>query len=390
MRIKIILIISLILVLSACTKNTQEIKPNETQQEIVNNEKTDSIQDTSSLNVSDVIDSDLDKLSFKIDKVHYNGQQITVIEPSIPKDSGISFFDFFENNKIIVGIGYLKNDSESNLALFMFDLDSGEKHEIYRGEGYADNVFSQFRILKSGDLVFQTEQFIIFIDRENYKIKSFQKVPEDCTDFALSNDGSRIAYRNENGLYVSDLSFTSPKLLVESEKGQDPNGLDSKGPGFPRWASDDRKISYIKYIYEGSEGFGMVNLDGFDNVTFTKPDFYPLFAYFYSNSEKILCGQDCYDTPYLYTINLTDSKLQPIDIEENWRDATPYPYGKKYAYTVYHTYIDSQLFIYDFEKQTKRALTPVMDAINSMKWHNSGEKIIAQTNQKVIIVPTND
>lgn len=69
--------------------------------------------------------------------------------------------DFYKDDQIIVSVGYLK-DTKRFMNLYIVDLISENKIEIYWGEGHADNLFSHFRITKSGDLVFQTQQLIYF------------------------------------------------------------------------------------------------------------------------------------------------------------------------------------------------------------------------------------
>lgn len=366
MRGKLVLIILLIItqILSGCGQK---------------NAIPDQIQDMTN-DVSDhVLENEIYTINFTTHSMLYNNSEIYVIESNSSKTSHINFCDFFEEDKLVIGINHYP---ENAVSIYIFDLVSGEAHEIHRGEGYVDANFSSFRATENDGLIFQGANFIIFVDRQDLKVQSLQLLPKDGTEFILSNDGTKISYRTHKGLYISDLGFTDTKLIIEG----DPNGC----PGSPRWSSDDSKLSYTRYIYEGSEGYGIFNIENSKNIVFMKEDVMPGVIDFYMNNDKILGSLWDIGNTSIFSHDLKDNSFEVMSIDGEWNSAKPHPFQEQFAYVrVYNDQINTQIFIYDINQDSVRPITPIMD-IRSIEWHRSGEKLMAFSEDRIIIVPTNN
>lgn len=280
--------------------------------------------------------------SFRIEKTHEG----ISIEADLPQNSGIGLVNLY-NDQVIASIGYRNNENESYIALYAIDTKTGTQKEIYRNKGYADSWWSDLKVLSNGDLALLTQERILLIEQDSLRVIKETELPADRYHYALSNDGTKIAYIKDHCLYISDIGFTEEKLLVKGRTLKGPDGYDHGGPGHPRWSGDDKRLSYILFTYEESEGFGVVNADGSDCVELKPKLFIPDFAYFYNNDEKILTGQVTFAKPRLLTYDLRTKKLVEIKIEEGWRNYTPHAKKEIIALADYTTRIDSKILIYD-------------------------------------------
>lgn len=363
MKIKILLVFAIaIILLSGCS-----------------NEKIDINQPTS---VGSTEQSS-DKIKYTIGE--FEDTNTKLIELSLPENSGLGFADI-HNDNIFLSVGYSKNGA-FYIAFSVLDITSGISKELYRGEGRADNWHSNFHVLPSGDYAFQTQEMILIFDKDDMTIKKEISLPSDGYSYSLSNNGTKIAFSKDHNLYIADIDqITNPKLLVKGKKLKGPDGRDCGGPGNPMWSEDDGKLSYILFTYEESEGFGIVNSDGSGNIELKPRGFIPDYAYFYKNSEKLLCGQVTFGHPKLYSYDIKENKLADITIEEGWRNFMPHPIEGIIAFSREDENFKGQLFLNNLESKQVQPISPVMDNALYIKWDNTGKKILGHLNRNKIAV----
>jgi hypothetical protein len=329
---------------------------------------------------------DIQQESFLIENA---GENVVALQAILPEGYGVGFADLYKDN-VIVSLGYRDKDAESYqayLVLYAVNIHSGESKEIFRGKGYADNWHSIFRVPARGNLAFQTQDTILYIDRETLQVKKEISLPPDGYHYAISNDGAKIAYGKNHNLYAADIAdtgigATEQILLVKGQTNKGPDGEQHGGPGSPQWSNNDKRLSYTLFTYEESDGFGVVNAEGTGNIEFKPKGFIPDRAVFYNRDEKVLAFQVTFAYPKVFTYHLNTKELAEIAVEKTWRNYAPHPTLDLVALTD-----QGKPILYNLETKEKTEISPDLKDINYIKWDDTGERIIAQSsNDRVFVI----
>ena len=112
---------------------------------------------------------------------------------------------------------------------------------------------SSVQVLNNGDLVEINNDSMVIKD-SNDNIKNNIKIPEGVHSVSISNEGNKLVYSTDRGMYTSNNDFTDPKLLIY--QNGDYYVTDAV------WSSDDKNILFWIYNQQWKEGLGIVNIDG--------------------------------------------------------------------------------------------------------------------------------
>ncbi|MDK2986159.1 MAG: hypothetical protein PWQ96_1803 [Clostridia bacterium] len=390
----------LLLVLTSCAVNTEDINTNITEENKQSEEqlqKVDSENDMIQKQITPKIEQDKQDNYIKaIDINTYSKKNDNfIIKEIIPRYDNqnfvLEFSDCHEEN-LLIGLSG-RNEKVPELILLRYDLKTGSYESVYEGAGRI-HYNTNLKTLNNSKLAFQCQDKVLILESNDFKVLSEIKLPEGVLEYDISYDGTKIAYSQKEGLFVSNLDFSNRKILLKSTGKEEL----AKRPGQPKWSYDDKNILYISYVYQGSEGVGVINLDGSENQFYEIEN--ALFAYWLDSSNKILCGQDEFDETESYIINLTKNEITPIELDKTKRyyGFMPNTLGQKVAYAEEVDIFKSRICIFDEAKLKYCIKSPILGRSERLEWSTSAKQIIITTinkkdegyKRKIILVEINN
>lgn len=370
---KIMAFLIFILVMTGCSVSTVDYTPSSEQEK----EQNKVLPEGQGQDVS--LEDKLDKIT--VSNLDHN---IVEIDLNLPEGYSVAFADKVGEN-LIAGIGESRNiiDSMGNQnyivssSLLKYDLQNGTHELLYHGDTYTDHFYSRLKVLQNGDIAFFASTKVLFLEKDSLRLLAVKDLPENCYfHYDISPDGSKIVINNfENGdLSITDWNFLNWKSLVSCVNG--------KWPGCPVWSNDGTRIAYVMFLYESSEGVGVVDIEGNGNQLFSKDDpyFIPSYAYWLNDDQSILAVQ-VGGKPQVYQITLSDGRFRKLEVPEPLEGFIPNPVKAKAVYKV-----KNQIHLMDLESGTSEILTPVQDWVAGVQWDDTGEELIVVRNNKIRMI----
>lgn len=380
----VFLILTVLLIVTGCSGQTSEPAPiikQEKEQQVVQQESEIKVDAQS-------LEAELNKI--KVNQIEPNTKEIDLM---LSKNYSVAFADLIGKNLILSIMDYRDTINSMgdksytpHLSLVKYNLQSQAYEIIYQGDTYTDTFNSRLKVLQNGTIAFFASTKVLFLDKDNFRLTSENDLPEHSYfHYDISPDGTKIVLNNfnDNGnLSITDWKFKEWKGLVNVVKGSDPNGMDSKSPGSPFWSNDGTKISYVMFLYESSEGIGVVGIDGNNNRFFAKenPHFIPSYTYLIDNDKSILAVQVGSESQ-AYLINLSDGNFNKLEIQGSLNYLIPNPVEPKAVYIA-----DNQVYVLDLETNRSQLVKPVQDWVSGVQWDESGKELIVLRNNKIRII----
>lgn len=218
------------------------------------------------------------------DHAYIEGAKTVLIDPIEADQLDISDVVFVGEQKIVVS--YPRDIGE--VGALIVDLESGSFTML------PDN-FRVLKKLENGDLfgTLEAENTYVILDKETYSVRKQLRQPEGTDpDLDLSPDGKTVAYVKNEGLFVSDLEFSQPVLLVASKTA--PDAFKSERPRYPMWL-DNSRILYRMLGWEQVNASGVINRDGKSGKSYGESKnavIYPLISgdFLYRGEYGLGCG----------------------------------------------------------------------------------------------------
>lgn len=334
-------------------------------------------------------------LEDKLNNITVNnlGSNIVEIDFNLPKEYSLAFADRVGKNLIVSirdTIDSMGNQSNTiHSSLIKYDLPSQTHEIIYQGDTYTDDFSSRLKVLQNGDIAFFASTKVLFLEKGSFKLISVKDLPENSYfHYDISPDGSKIVMNNfDNGdLSLTDWNFLDWKSLVKSVKSSDSDGMDGKWPGSPLWSNDGTQISYVMFLYESSEGVGVVDIEGKNSKFFAKknPYFIPSYTYWLDDDKRILAVQVGSDSQ-VYVITLAHGNFRKLEIPESIDYLIPNPIQQKAAVIA-----KNQVYMLDLKFNKIKPIAPVQDWVAGLQWDDTGSELIALRNNKIRIITLQD
>ncbi len=329
--------------------------------------------------------------SFSIQSVSqetYNGLDIKRIKPEYPKEDYFLSFVNKVGSNLLVGLKSRK-ENLPELSLISYNLETSSQKEIFKGKGSL-GFYSDFKLLDDGKrLVLEGRDRFFFLDKDSLGLLKEIKLPEDIYQYDISFDGSKIAYVREGSLYVANIDFSKPQLLVEGTKNNDPNSdfyeFFIQHPIQPKWSHDGTKILYIFGTYESSEGVGIVSSDGSSKHIIKREMFEPTGAAWFFNDEKIFVTQAMGESK-IYIIDLAKSGFEYIK-ETSWPEySSPSPTENKFIYEGERNKYDDPAQFYMVDSSGEYPITPLLGTVHGATWGPSGNEVVILADEQILIV----
>lgn len=382
-KIVFLLFVFLLIVLGFC-RQTSESTPRIEQEE----EQQAVLQESESKVDAQGLEAEFNKV--RVNQIKPNNKEIDLM---LSQNYSVAFADLIGNNLILSIMDYRDTVNSMgdksytpHLSLVKYNLQSQTYEIIYQGDTYTDTFNSRLKVLQNGTVAFFASTKVLFLDKENFSLNSEIDLPEHSYfHYDISPDGAKIVMNNfnDNGnLSITDWKFKEWKGLVNVIKGSDSNGMDSKSPGSPLWSNDGTKISYVMFLYESSEGIGVVGVDGNNNRFFAKesPKFIPSYTYWVDNDKSILAVQVGSESQ-AYVISLSDGSFNKLKIQGSLNYLIPNPVEPKAVY-----FADNQVYVLDLKANKSELVTTVQDWVSGVQWDDSGKELIILRNNKIRII----
>jgi len=383
----IILVIVLSLILTGCSSIATESR------QLVKQEDMKLADSKDSKAIDESLEAGLNNIT-----VNNSEPNIKEINLNIPEKYSVSFADRVGSDLIVSIMDFRDTDSEGNesyiphLTLIKYNLYSRKHEVIFSGDTYTDNFNTRLKVLQNGNIAFYASTKILILDKENLWVLSEVNLPEHSYfNYDISPDGSKIVmnqFSELGNISITDWEYSEWKTLVTGVRGSDPHGLDSKGPGYPHWSNDGSQISYIMFLYESSEGVGVVDLEGKNNNLFimNNPQFSPSYTYWLNDDKHILAFQSIGE-PKAYLINILNGNFREIELSGLFQNIKLNPVESK---AVYLNLDDNLIYMIDFETNKSRPITSVQDYVAGLEWDDTGNELIAVQNNKIRIITLED
>lgn len=384
----IILVIVLSLLLTGCISKATESTQLRKQADEKSTDPRESIAKVESLEAG-LNNITVNNLEPNVKEINFN----------LPEKYSVAFADRIGSD-LIVSIMNFRDaiDSEGNenyvthLTLIKYNLYSREHEVIYQGDTYTDSFNTRLKVLQNGNIAFYASTKVLLLDKENLRVISEVDLPEHSYfNYDISPDGTKIVmdqFSEVGNLSITDWEFFEWKTLVKGVKGSDPHGMDSKGPGYPHWSNDGSQISYIMFLYESSEGVGVVDVEGKNNNLFIKddPQFIPAYAYWLNDDKHIIAGQYLGE-PKAYLINVSNGNFRELELSGAFQNITLNPVEPK---AVYINQDDNLIYMIDFKTNKNKPVTPAQDYVSGLEWDDTGNELIAVRSNRIRIITLED
>ncbi len=222
--------------------------------------------------------------------------------------------------------GYLEYD----YTIYKYNINKGvelksvkiDKHYEYIGINNKDKTLWLTVVDLEKNNLSRNDTEIWEIDYKNMIVKNKYKNTKGVYNLIISSDGQKLAYNNDEGLFVSDFNFENEKLLLKSQL-DNTDVINSKN--YVPYEFTEDKIVYAKVGYEWTEGLGTINIDGTDNKYIelmdasylkydnAKNEMYYTDAYIPENTTKI--NMNTLEKEIVYTLTEEQKGTNDISIE---------------------------------------------------------------------------
>lgn len=379
MKRMITLLILIVIIVTGCsTSSSMTIPENEQAKEV-----KPLPQEIDAKSIEDVLKNiNVASLESSIKEVNFNLSQKYALTFA-DKIGKYLIVGIRETIEIIDSKGNDKNTFQA--YLIKYDLQSNSNKIIYQGQTYIDHFSSRLKVLQNGNLAFLASNKVLFLEKDSFDLISVKDLPDNnFFNYDISPDGSKIVTNNfDNGdLSITDWSFSQWKSLVSyvSNTPSRGAGVDLRWPGYPEWSKDGTRIAYVMFLYESSEGVGVIDIDGKNNRFFAKSFFAPSYAYWLDNDKSILAVQVGSESQ-VYQITILDGHITKLEVSESLGNLIPNPTKPKAVYSS-----NNQLYVLDLENGKSELLNPLQDWVAGAQWDDTGEELIVVRNNKIRII----
>ncbi|AGA70745.1 hypothetical protein Desdi_3353 [Desulfitobacterium dichloroeliminans LMG P-21439] len=291
--------------------------------------------------------------------------------------------DGFENAIQILNLGQGKN-----LIVFRNDLEiRAYVHDLITGSDFYTGISTKeeylpirVKLLEENRMAVMLQEEILIVNREDFKtIKEMPYPEQELTpnDIDITPDGKTIVLAGKKGITVYDGNFENGKLIVPSQIGSDPHGMDTQAPRGPVFSPDSSHILYRMFGYEWLVGTGTIEVSGSDHRFFLADQEETNYIKWFDNTHIYSNGPSYaeYDNPVIRNIQTAQETYLVKDAPKD--KYIRYFKGDDRKLYALETVLDesynlktARLSYYDLEKGTWHSLME-NNALRHLDWYLS-------------------
>lgn len=193
-------------------------------------------------------------LKFDLSKIDGDGQQVLFMCPA--------------GDRVLFFTGD-KNASEyppSDTRIYAYDLNKNDLSEGHADVGCINGRQTilhddgSVSFIETDDDTFRKDR-ITFLDPKNLEVTETFKIPEEYEiwDITISADKKRVAFNDEDGMYVTDPTFSDVKKIKSRQNGQNDDDIEMPAP--ITFYKDGNRLLYTVYGWEFTYGAGEFNIE---------------------------------------------------------------------------------------------------------------------------------
>ncbi len=281
-KIGLLMMIIVSLLVSGCSKNAEQVK-NPTFGE-KNNAK------------------------IKISDISLNGYDMEKLSFPTAENFRLQSVRWIDDKSMLIILDDRSPTHQDNLTSRIYYITIQEDKEprlIFDGSFIGMDQIIWLKKLTTGDLLLEGLDRALRIDLKTFTVTETIKYPKGSNRADITFDGKKIAYDNEQGLFVDTIPYSTPVQIFESNY----NEKEKQVPGEPKWSKDGKVLCYttngknpFKYVFVTTEGKKIweypVEANGFgwwfeDNQNFA----------------SVSLGENFGKIPKLYIININNKTV---------------------------------------------------------------------------------